>query len=212
MLNEAHHVRKEGLFRDVQPEELGSLVQQNDGSDAGLEAREHRQRDEAGDEAQLQQSGREEQNSDKCRQRRRRGDELRRIAVRDHAAEFCRGQDGQCRRRADAEHAGRAQKTVDERGNESRIEADRYRQSSHGGESHRLGQDDGRSRKACHHVEPNLPWRVLPDWMWRRTEVLHVRSSAFGVGTRIDSTSASTIPAQDAAQLRPDSCLENFPQ
>ena len=134
-------------------EELGRLVQQDDEADAGLEAGEYRRGDEIGDEAQAQEPGEKQQGANQGRQRRRRSEQLGRVAVRDHCTELGASEDRKRGGGTDAEHAGGAEQSVDGHRHEGGVETNLYGQARHGGVGHGLGQHDGGRRKPRDDVE-----------------------------------------------------------
>ena len=84
--------------------------------------------------------------ADQRGQRGGRRHELGRVAVRNHQRQCGAGEDRQRGRRADAEHARRAEQRVDDHRDEGGVETHRHGQSGHRGVRHRLGQHDrGRS-------------------------------------------------------------------
>ena len=76
------------------------------------------------------------------------------IGRRDGLGELGPGQDGERRGGADAQHARRAERGVDEHRQERRVEADLDRQPGNRGVGHRLGDDHGRGGQAGDDVGP----------------------------------------------------------
>ncbi len=71
----AAEITEEAGLRDVHPEQLRDLVDDDHEPDAGLEAREHRVGDEVGDKPQSEHRRENEQDADQHGERCRRGDE-----------------------------------------------------------------------------------------------------------------------------------------
>ena len=97
-----------------------------------------------------------EHDADQRGQRRGGRHELARVAVGNHQRQLGAGEDRQRRRRADAEHARRAEQRVDDHRNERGVEADRHRQPGDCGIRHRLGQHHRGRGEAGDDVE--APW------------------------------------------------------
>ena len=87
LLRDVEQIADESFFRDVNPEELRHLVQDDHEADACLEARQHGRGHEVGDESQAHQPRQHQHRADQRGERRSRRQKLRRIAVGDYQAE-----------------------------------------------------------------------------------------------------------------------------
>jgi len=153
MLDEAEQVMEKALLGDVDPEQLGHLVEDDDEAYPCLEAGQHRAGNEVGDETETQQRGQDQDRAGQRTQGGDRSDQFRRVAVRHRQPELGGGQDAQCGGGTDAEHAGQAEQRVDQHRHEGRVQADGDGQAGHGRIGHGLRQDDGRGHETGDDVD-----------------------------------------------------------
>ena len=153
MVRHAQNVAEEAFLRDVHAEQLRHLIEHDHEADAGLEAGQNGRRNEIGDEPEAKHGGRDQQGPGQRGERRSRRDQLARITVGNRKPELCPGEDCKGGRRTHAQDTRCAKQRVDDHRHEGRVKPDTHRQARNRRVRHRLGQDDGRSRQACDHVE-----------------------------------------------------------
>ena len=153
MLDEAEQVMEKALLGDVDPEQLGHLVEDDDEAYPCLEAGQHRAGNEVGDETETQQRGQDQDRAGQRTQGGDRSDQFRRVAVRNGQPELGAGQDRQGGGGTEAEHPRRAKQRVDDHRHEGGVQTDCHRQAGDRCIGHGLGQHDGCCGQAGDDIE-----------------------------------------------------------
>ena len=150
-------VAEEALLVDVDAEQLGQLVDDDDEADPRLESGQHRFRNEIGQESEPQDARSEEHRADENGERRRRGERIERRVRPQRFADRGRAQDRDRRGGADAQQARGAQNGVDGHRHQRREQARLHGQLRDGRVGERLRHDDGRGREAGYQVRGEVP-------------------------------------------------------